>query len=229
VDETFTPEVVGKRLLRVGVLLAAGVVAFQTVAHLSNEFLFGDRIEGLDADIEGNVFTWASSVATFTLATVAFLHAVVFSDRRREFSLLAALCVLFSVDDAVQAHERLGLKVGEDLLGLPDFIAVRLWLVMYLPLLLLAGALLWLVAEQLWDPAARMLRVGLALLVASIPLEIVGAATRWLEEQGTSLPNDLRIAVEEGLELGGWMIAAVALLTAVAVALMRYGPVSTAR
>jgi hypothetical protein len=223
------PDTLGERLLRIGVLVAVAAVAFQTAAHLSNEYLFDDRFAGLDADVEGNAFTWASSVATFALAMAAFLHAVVFSTRKREFSLLVALGVLFSVDDAVQYHERLGLGLGEDLLGLPDYLAVRMWLVLYLPLLLLAGALLWVVAATLWEPAGRTLRLGLALLVASIPVEIVGAGTRWLEEEGTDVPNDLRIAVEEGLELGGWILAAVGITTGFVFALMRYRPLEAAR
>jgi hypothetical protein len=230
VPEALTPDLLGERLLRIGVLVAVAAVGFQTAAHLTNAFLLDSGVAGLDADVEGNAFTWASSVATFALAMAAFLHAAVFSERRREFSLLVGLGVLLSLDDVVQIHERLGLGVGEDLLGLPDYLAVRLWLVFYLPLLLLTGALLWLVAEALWSPAARMLRLGLALLVASIPVEIVGAATRWLEEEeGISLPNDLRLAVEEGLELGGWILAAAGLTSGFAVALMRYRPPEAAR
>jgi mannose/fructose/N-acetylgalactosamine-specific phosphotransferase system component IIC len=221
--------VLGERLLRIGVPLAVAAVALQTVAHLTNEFLLDDRVEGLDADIEGNVFTWASSVSTFTLAVAAFLHALAFSTRRREFGLLAGLGLLFSLDDAVQLHERVALELGEDLLGLPDYIAVRLWLVFYLPLLLLAGLLLWRFAEEVWEPAGRMLRLGLLLLVASIPVEIVGAGTRWLDEEGTSVPEDFRVVVEEGLELGGWILAAVGLMTAVVVALMGYRPISARR
>jgi hypothetical protein len=216
--------VLGERLLRIGVPLAVAAVAFQTVAHFTNEFLLDDRIEGLDADIEGNVFTWASSVSTFTVGLAAFLHAFVFPTRRREFGLLAGLGLLFSLDDAIQLHERLALEVGEDLIGLPDYIAVRLWLVFYLPLLLLSGLLLWRIAEEVWEPSGRMLRLGLLLLVASVPAEIVGAGTRWLDEEGTSVPEDFRVAVEEGLELGGWILAAVGLMTAVVVALIGYRP-----
>ena len=219
----------GERLLRIGFPLAAAAVGFQTAAHLINEFLLDDRVEGLDADVEGNVFTWASSVSTFAVAVAAFLHAMGFPARRREFGLLAGLGILFSLDDAIQLHERLGLEVGEDLLGLPDYVAVRLWLLFYLPLLLLAGALLWIVARQVWEPAGRMVRFGLFLLIASIPAEIAGVVTRWLEENGTGGPEDLRVAVEEGFELGGWILAAVGLTTAVSVALTRYRTVPALR
>jgi hypothetical protein len=216
--------VLGERLLRIGVRLAVAAVVLQTVAHLGNELLLDDRVEGLDADIEGNVFTWASSVATFTVGVAAFLHAAAFSTRRREFGALAALAIWFSLDDAVVVHERVALELGEDVLGLPDYVAVRLWLLLYLPLLLVAGFLLWTVAQQLWEPAARMVRLGLYLLVASIPVEIAGAGTRWLDEEGTSVPEDLRIALEEGLELAGWILVAAGLLTAVVVALMQPRP-----
>jgi hypothetical protein len=214
--------VLGERLLRIGVRLAVFAVAVQTVAHLSNEFLFEDRVEGLDADIEGNVFTWASSVATFTVGVAAFLHALAFSTRRREFGALAALGIWFSLDDAIQVHERVALNLGEDVLGIADFVAVRLWLVLYAPLLLLAGFLLWNVVQLLWEPAGRTVRFGLFLLVASIPVEIAGAGTRWLDEEGTSVPEDLRIALEEGVELGGWILVAAGLLTAVVIALKQY-------
>ena len=214
----------GERLLRIGFWLTVAAVAFQTVAHLSNEFLLDDRVQGLDADVEANVFTWASSVATFAVAMAAFLHAFVFPRGRREFGALAALGVWFSLDDAIQLHERAALELGEDVLGLPDYVAVRLWLLLYLPLLLVAGALLWKIAQQLWEPAGETVRLGLFLLVASVPVEIAGAGTRWLDEEGTSVPEDLRIPVEEGLELGGWLLAAVGLTTAVVVALMQYRP-----
>jgi hypothetical protein len=216
--------VLGERLLRIGVRLAVFAVAVQTLAHLSNEFLFDDRVEGLDADIEGNVFTWASSVTTFTVGLAAFLHALAFSTRTREFGALAALGVWFSLDDAIQVHERVALELGEDVLGIADFVAVRLWLVLYLPLLLLAGFLLWNLVEVLWEPAGRTVRLGLFLLAGSIPVEIAGAGTRWLDEEGTSVPEDLRIALEEGLELGGWILVAAGLMTAVVIALKQYRP-----
>jgi hypothetical protein len=108
-------------------------------------------------------------------------------------------------------------------------VAVRLWLVFYLPLLVLAGLLLWRISLEVWGPAGLVLRQGLALLVASIPVELAGVVTRELAEDGTDVPEDLRVAVEEGLELGGWILAAVALTTGLVVALMRYRPPTAAR
>jgi hypothetical protein len=218
------PEALTAFLLRVGLRLALVAVIVQTTAHLTNEFLLDDRVQGLDADVEGTVFTWASSVATFAVALAAFLHAAAFEVHRRAFALLAAIALWFSLDDVAVVHERLALKLGEDVLHLPDYAAVRLWLVLYLPLLLLAGALLWQLANELGPQVGRALRLGLALLVASIPVEIVGLVTRRLAETGTEVPENFRVAAEEGLELAGWIVGAAALTAALCSALLRGAP-----
>jgi hypothetical protein len=222
-------ETTGWRLLRIGGLLAAAAVALQTTAHLVNAFLLDARIDGLNADLEGNVFTWASSTSTFTLGLAAFLHAVLFPLRRRELAVLAVIAAFLSLDDAIQLHERLTVAIGEDLLGLSDHVAGRLWVPVYFPLLLLTGLLLWLVAKQAWEPAGRLIRLGLVLLVASILAEFPGALTSRLDPERGSAPGEVLVAVEEGLELGGWLLAAVGLTTAVVVALMRYVAPSAAR
>jgi hypothetical protein len=211
-------------LVRFGVRLALVAVVVQSVVHLGNEFLLDDRVQGFDADVEGNSFTWASSVATFTVALAAALHAAAFESHRREFGLLAVIAAWFSLDDVAIIHERAALKVGEDVLGLPDYAAVRLWLIAYLPLLLLVGLVLWRLADESPPPADRAVRLGLGLLVASIPVEIAGLVTRRVADDGTDVPEDFRIVLEEGLELGGWIVLAAALTAVLCSALMRAAP-----
>ena len=208
-------------MVRVGIRIAVVAVLVQTVAHLGNEFLLDDRVEGLDADIEGNSLTWASSVATFSVALCAALHAAAVEKQRREFTVLAALALWFSLDDVAIIHERVALELGEDLLGMPDYLAVRLWLILYLPLLLLAGLVMWRVAQEAQPPADRAVLVGLGLLVASIPVELAGAVTRKLAEDSTEVPETFRVAIEEGLELGGWILIATGLTAILCSALMR--------
>lgn len=218
-DESLTAHVV-----RIGIRLALLAVLVQTTAHLGNEFLLDDRVQGLDADVEGTSFTWASSVATFTVALAAALHAGAFERQRREFTVLAAIAVWFSLDDVAIIHERVALKLGEDILGLPDYAAVRLWLILYLPLLLLVALVLWRLAHESAPPVGGALLLGLGLLVASIPVEIVGLATRRLAERGTDVPETFRIALEEGLELGGWIVLAAGLTALLCSALMSTAP-----
>jgi hypothetical protein len=213
-------------VVRLGFGIAVLAVLFQTLAHLGNEFLLDDRVEGLDADVEGNSFTWASSAATFTVALAAALHAAAFERQRREFSVLAGLALWFSLDDVAIIHERVALKLGEDLLGMPDYLAVRLWLILYLPLLLLAGLVLWRIAQEAQPPADGAVLLGLGLLVASIPVELAGAVTRELAEEGTDVPETFRVALEEGLELGGWILLAAGLTAILCSALMRTAPTS---
>jgi hypothetical protein len=208
-------------VVRVGFRIALFATLALVAVHLGNEWVLDDRIEGVDADVEGNALTWASSVSTFAVALTAALHAAAFEKQRREFAVLAALTLWFSLDDVAIIHERLGLKLGEDVLGLTESVAVRLWLVVYLPLLVLAALILWRIAQEAGPPAERAIRFGLGLLVASIPVEVIGAATRELAEDGTDVPNDLRVAIEEALELGGWILIASGLTSILCSALMR--------
>jgi hypothetical protein len=208
-------------VVRLGFVIALVAALVLVVAHLGNEFVLDDRVEGLDADIEGNAFTWASSVATFAVALTAALHALAVEEQRREFSILAAIALWFSLDDVAIIHERIALKIGEDLFGLSNATAVRLWLILYLPLLVLTALMLWRIARAAEPQADRAVRFGLGLLVASIPVEIVGVPTRNLAEDGTDVPNDLRVALEEALELGGWILIASGLTAILCSALMR--------
>jgi hypothetical protein len=216
---SLSPEAVGTRLLRTGVWITVAAVVVQTVAHLVNAFALGGDVWNLDADEEGNAFTWASSVAEFAAGLASILWAEAVGSGRRAFLILAAILVFFSLDDIVQVHEHIGLEFGEDVLGLPDYLAVRLWTIFYLPLLLLAGVLLFDLPRRFWPPTTRFVWGGLALLVGAFGVEIVGALTRWIQERGTSWPEDIRSGVEEGLELGGWMLIATGLVTAVCVSL----------
>jgi hypothetical protein len=208
-------------VVRLGFWIALLAAFFLMVAHLGNEWVLDDRVEGLDADIEGNTFTWASSVATFAVALTAALHAAAVERQRREFSILAAIAVWFSLDDVAIIHERIALKLGEDLLGLSNETAVRLWLILYLPLLVLVALMLWRIAREAEPLSGRSVRFGLGLLVASIPVELVGVPTRRLADDGTDVPNDLRVALEEALELGGWILIASGLTAILCSALMR--------
>jgi hypothetical protein len=212
-------EALGDRVLTVGLWTAAGVVAAQTLAHWTNAFVLDGSVWNLDADAEGNAFTWASSAATFAAAVGALLCWATGTQRRRSFLALAAILALFSFDDVVQLHEQLGLEVGEDVLGLPDYLAVRLWTIFYFPLLIVTAYLLWDLPRVLWRPAGQFIRAGLALLVGAIVVEMLGAGTRWLEERGTEWPNDLRTGVEEALEVGAWILIASGLLASLCVSL----------
>jgi hypothetical protein len=210
------PETFASRTLRAATLIAILGVVVQTTAHLTNAFVLDGEFLQLDADAEGTAFAWASSVAVFSGALAAFLHALFWEEERRSLLIAALVLTFLSLDEIIQVHERIGLFVGGDLLGFGDYVAVRLWLVLYAPLLIVLAVLLLRSAELLPEDATRTLRYGLAALVTAIALEGVGLPTKWLKsEQAVSWPDTIRIAAEEAAELAGWILVSASLIAGV--------------
>jgi hypothetical protein len=210
------------RLVAAALVVALAGVTVQSVAHLVNELLLDGRVTILDADAEGTLFAWAASVAIFAGGLVTFVHALILEGgARRRYGALAAVLVFLSLDEIIQVHERLGTAVGGDLLGLPGWADVRLWLVIYTPLLLITLILLLRAANEADDWPQRSIRGGIGLLVAAIAIEGAGLLTKWLEERGTELPDVLRITAEEATELAGWVLIAGGLTAATVAALLR--------
>lgn len=206
------------RLVAAGVVAALVAVTVQSVGHLVNELVLDGSATMLDADAEGALFAWLASVAIFAGGLMAFVYALAGGDRRR-YGVLAAVLVYLSLDEIVQIHERLGTAVGGDVLGLPGWADVRLWLVIYAPLLAGTLVLLLRVAGDADGWPRRSIRGGIGLLVAAIAIEAAGLLTKWLEERGTELPDVLRITVEEATELGGWVLISGGLTAVVVTAL----------
>lgn len=213
-------QAIAGRILRLGAWIVLVAVALQTVAHLANAFVLGGDVANLNADVEGNATTWATVVTTFAAGLAAILHAVAFPELRRSFAALGTLLVWFSFDDAIVVHERVATTLGEDVFDLRQHVAVRLWIIIFLPLLAFAALMLWQIGKRAWPPARRFVLAGVALLIASIAAEALGLVTRPLaEDDGIEWPDRLRTGVEEGLELAGWGCIAVGLLAVLALAL----------
>lgn len=202
------------RVLRAGVVLAVAGVAVQTVAHLVNLFVLDDRYSSLDVSGEHTAFAWASSIATFGAACAALLLAArPDTHSRRLMALMGVLLAYLSLDDYVEVHERLGTWT-EDALGLPEAVGPRIWLLVYLPVLATAALLLLWSARNAPPRARRYQAAGIALLIAATLSEGVGVLTKLLEEHGFESPHRLRAALEEGLELAGWIVLAAGLAAA---------------
>lgn len=191
-----------ERLLGVGLVLALVAVAAQTVIDLVNAFALGGRHDQLNADVEGNAFAWASAGATFAAAFVCLFHAVVLRERRQLFVALAAMFGFLSVDDIAQVHERIGWRLQQNL-ALPESIGARSFVFVYVPLVLAAAYLLWRILVGEPERTRRFVLAGLVLLGLAFALEPLGTA--WEFE---STPDRIESAVEEGLELGGWILIA---------------------
>jgi hypothetical protein len=203
-----------ERLLLFGYTVTVAALAFQVATTLAALVALGGRADELfDATDEGGVWTWASSVATFAGGFAATVHALAVPHARRRMILLAAVLVVFSLDDSAVLHEHAGERLTEEL-DAPDYAGARLWVVVFPPVLAAAAWALWRTARE--DLEARLpLLAGLALLVAAVVLEPIGIATNWLEEErGISWPHTGRSLLEETLELGGWLLVATGLTVA---------------
>ena len=96
-------------------------------------------------------------------------------------------------------------------LGPIDDGARVVWPIVYLPVLVAAFVLLWTLSQVVPRRADRLLRLGLVLLVGAIVVEIATAAIIEAGYERDSLLYNLEVALEEGLELSGWMLVATAL------------------
>lgn len=122
---------------------------------------------------------------------------------------LAGLVAFLSLDEAIAVHERVGIRAA-NLFDLSLVWGRVLWPAVYLPLLLAVLALLVAAARTAPRDTFRLVVVGLGCLGAAVFLEIVSAL---LTIAAGTVPQVLEIALEEGLELGGWGLIATGLLS----------------
>jgi hypothetical protein len=199
------------RLIAFGFGFAIAAVLFQAMAHLTYVFLTDGRAGELNLDAEQGAFSWVSSGTTFCAAFVSFLLALFRPQRRARLFALAAIFALFSLDDAIELHERLGESATTNLFNLGKSFNYALWPVLFFPLLGLAFLLLWDVSRSSAGRGRRTLRVGMALLVVGVAAE--AAASAWYVPGGEAetWPGALQIIVEESAELAGWILIVTAL------------------
>ena len=203
------------RLLGFRLVPAVSVAVAQTAAHLANALIFDTRFDALNAGSagEGNVFTWASSAATFTVAFVVPLLALTSERAQFQHAVLAAILAFFSLDDLVQIHEAFGTEVTESVLGLPHHLLLLIWPILYFPLLLTSVALLWRLARRAVPPVRRVIFGGLVLLGLAMTLEM---ATSFLRGRGIEAGDwrfELEVGIEEAFEIAGWIMIATGVTT----------------
>jgi hypothetical protein len=206
-----------RRTLQVGVALALGLAALQSIAHLVNVVFFDLRIDMINADSDSGAFAWSSSVATFGAALVLCLLAIMRPTRSWPLVALAGAVAFMSLDDMAGLHERVS-DLGTAL-GPIDHFARIFWPLVFMPLLAATFVGLFGVAAGLRIAPGRALLAGLALLVVAIALEMVSPILFALGSDHGELAYELEVVLEEGAELAGWILVstglAAALLTAV--------------
>lgn len=209
-------DAVDDQLLRLTAALAVAGATFVIVSGLINYFLPDEAIEDLNPKLEGNLLTWFSTVAVFSGALAATLHALILPVRRLQFAVLGAIFAFLSLDDMVQIHERVA---GH----LEQVFFEHIETVIFLPLFATAFLIVWVLSREAPVRAGRFLRLGMLLLVAGVVVDLGATVTMNLEEEGTAWPQAVRIAIEEALELSGWILVSATLISVLCGALLDAG------
>jgi hypothetical protein len=211
-----------RRLCRWGVAAAAAAVALQTVVYLGDVQLSGHEPHLLDADGDFSAWAWASACAVFCGALASLGVAATTAARRRAEIGVAVILAFLSLDETVGIHERLTNDLP-DRLGVPLYFARAIWPAVYLPLLVLLAVLLVTASRRLAAGPARLVRLGLGLLVVAVLAEVASTVLIADGETLHSAPYVVEVAVEEGCELGGWMLIATAMVAGVTAQLLALG------
>jgi ABC-type multidrug transport system fused ATPase/permease subunit len=197
-----------RRVVAAGLALGFAAVSFQFVVDMIDSFALDNRVANFDSGQEGNLTTWFSTAMIFAGAFAALLHALVVDVARRTFLAAAALLAYLSLDELAQVHENFD-HIGHG--TIPTRISDAMDIIAILPVLVLALATLELIARRAPD-VGRFIRIGyLTLIAAVLTDEAILPATKALLHRGISWPEEIRSAVEEGLELGGFTLVTVAL------------------
>lgn len=198
-----------ERIFLVGCWAAVAAVAVQAATHVADVAFWDGDVFALHADVEGNAFAWLGSAVTFAAALMAFLAAIAVRVVDRVGIALAAIVAFFSLDEGIALHERIG-ESSVEALGLDLSLRRAAWPLVYVPLLVVAFVLLWRIAQRGSPPVARAIRIGLGLLVLAVVAEVT--STLYLPDGSENTWKDaIEVVIEEGAELGGWMLVATGL------------------
>ena len=219
------------RLLRAlavlgGVMLVVGVTA-EVLVGVDGLPAFGRALAGQFSRIfyAGDEFTaWAWYTAVL-MAAVGVVLALIAAMRHRggadgrPYAVLAAVALALSVDETAQFHEALSplpraLGAGQ----LPTYD----WLLVGIPIAIIVGVYLLVVARRIDARLRRGLIIGGGLfLFGAIVLEgLGGLLARSVDltmSPGAALGYQVLLAVEEGVELAGVLVALAAVLAMIEV------------
>ena len=184
-------------------VIAAGV---QGCLHYFDALVLDFRIQMFNADDDGGVFTWASSMATAMAGLGLLLAASQVKARSRVLILLSMGLFFFSLDDAVALHERI-----PNLSVIPVEHSGRIaWVVSVMPLLVAVFVGLLAFAWRAPEALRKAVIWGLGGLVIAIFLEFTSPVLFALGSDHGKWLYELEVVAEEGLELASWILIAAA-------------------
>lgn len=198
--------------VRLGWSIAVLACAAQTAAYLTNELMLDHSFHQLNIAADGTLFAWANTLAIVSLAVLVALTAA-----RRLIAVWRAAALvlglgLVALDDATGAHDRLTDLRAESLPGRPQAAAV-VALAAFAVLLVAVFVLLWAESGRLSKGARWTMRAGLLTLASAVTVRVAGAV--FGHETVGDTVRALGIAVEQGLDLVGWILVAAGYATGI--------------
>lgn len=196
-------------------LLGAGAIAAVAATHLIDYGVYHLEYEALNANL---AVSWSHAVDAGALgvgAAVALIGARRWPTRRATWLATAAMLALFFIDEITELHTKIGgLNHGK---------------LLYAPLLV---ALVYCVWRLTWDGAHRAaVRAGAALLAVSYTIHVLDPhhIARALGWQDGGWAFQCVVALKEGTELAGVLLALLALAGAAAAGAEATGRAAGAR
>jgi hypothetical protein len=201
-----------RRAAAYAVAAAVAVAAAQATAHLVDTLALDGRFGSLDATSDTSLVGALTPAATAIAATGALVLAVRGRAARVVYAATGLALLFLAVDDLLGLHESL----SDAAAGRVALAATDHWpaLVLYAPLLAGVAAVLWRLPGGDRD-ARHAARIGIACLGAALAIRPVAFAVLvgWDYRPGDT-GRELAAALQQALELGGWVVVAAGLVVA---------------
>lgn len=224
------PRLIGALGVLGALMLVASTVLTALVHAHPGQSMLAKVLRGLRhltfVDGEGNAWSWYSSLLLAALAVSLLAHAAVqrvTRGRYGPYAVLGLVALYMSLDEAAVLHEKLSELV-------PDNRSQFQWLYAGIPLAVLAGVgVLWIARGIDATLRRRLVVAGLVYLSGAVVTEAVEAVVVLSAESKhaalTSLSYAFSVALEEGLEVAGVLLALRATLLQLPIRVAREGSV----
>jgi hypothetical protein len=200
------------RTVNAGAAVAVAAVVCQSALYLWSWFVLDRPLYDIGNAARFN--SWAGDVSVAACAVAAGLLAVSARPVRLQAAALTPLLAFLAVDEGTEVHETIAAHVI-DWLGIDHVGPGLLWPFLYAPLLVVVGYLIMRIAAAAPLQARRLFELGLAALAVAVVAQLAWGA--FGDELGyLSDAHIFEIVVEEGGELGGWLLIATGLFAALA-------------
>jgi hypothetical protein len=198
-------------VLALGAGLAAAATMAQSLLYLLNHFVLGASL--FHEDAAASFERVAGGLAVAACAIAATVLAAAKPAERRGAAILAVLTLYFAIDKVFGVHERLARGIL-DALAVENVGIAPVWLVLYVPIMVLAAVLMLRTQDGASPAARRVTCVGVAALGAALVVQ-----AGWVIARSRTVPGGsahvVEVTLEEGLELAGWLLVATGLAAVV--------------